>query len=329
MTALAPTLEAFFTERLFNQRRASPRTIASYRDALRLLVVFASRRTHTPPVALDLAQLDAPLITAFLDHLERERANSTSTRNTRLAAVHSFYSYASLRHPEHAAVIQRVLAVPTKRHDRASLCFLNRDEIDALLAAPDRTTWMGRRDHALLAVAIQTGLRVSELTALRREQVNLDRGPHLQCKGKGRKERATPLDRNTVTVLRAWFAEQRTQPPEPVFTTAHGTALSSDAIERLVTKHASTAARACPSLARKNVTPHTLRHSCAMDLPRAGVDITTIALWLGHESIDSVQAYIHADLQLKERALAKTSPTPIRQARYRPTDPILAFLNNL
>ncbi len=329
MTALAPTLEAFFTERLIAQRRASPNTIAAYRDTFRLLLGFVQATTGTPPARLQLEGLDAPLIGAFLDHLEHHRGVAVSTRNARLAAVHSMYRFAALRHPEHAAVIQRVLAIPAKRANRAVVTYLTRPEIDALLAAPDRSTRGGRRDRALLLVAVQTGLRVSELTGLRCEDVTLGTGAHLRCTGKGRKDRTTPLLGATAAVLRDWLAERRDGPGDPLFPGPRGRPLTRDAVARLVARHAATAAGTCPSIAAKRVSPHVLRHSAAMELLHAGVDVAVIALWLGHESIRTTDIYQHADLRLKERALARIAPPTAPRGRYRPPDTLLAFLEAL
>jgi integrase/recombinase XerD len=329
MSPLAPTLQAFFTERLIGERRASPHTIAAYRDTLKLLLAFAASRLRHPPCQLDIGDLDAPLIAAFLDHLERERGNSIRTRNARLAAIHSLFRYAALRHPEHLHDIERVLAIPPKRSDRATVTFLDEHEINALLAAPDRTTWTGRRDHAMLLTAIQTGLRASELTGLNCEDVHLATGPHLSCTGKGRKQRITPLTQTTVAVLRVWLAERNGQPGQPLFPTSRGRRLGRDGLERRLTKHINTAADACPSLCEKNITPHTLRHTAAMQLLQAGVDTTVIALWLGHERVNTTQIYLHADLALKERALERTKPPETKPGRYRPPDALLAFLEAL
>jgi integrase/recombinase XerD len=329
MSLLAPTLEAYFTERLIGQRRASPHTIASYRDTFGLLLAFAQQKTGRPPSRLRLEDLDAPLIGAFLQHLETRRSNSARTRNTRLSAVHSMFRFAALRHPEHAALIQRVLAIPPKRSDRPLVTFMTDVEVDALLAAPDRSRWLGRRDHALLTVAMQTGLRVSELIGLRCQDVSLGRGPHLRCEGKGRKERVTPLTSHTVTVLRPWLSEQKPHPADPPFPASHGGHLSRDAVERLLTKHATIAERSCPSLKGKRLSPHTLRHTCAMRLLHAGVDTTVIALWLGHETTRTTDTYLHADLALKEKALARTTPPNTRAGRYQAPDSLLAFLAGL
>jgi integrase/recombinase XerD len=329
MTLIAPTLEAFFTERLVTQRRASPHTIAAYRDTFRLLLGFVAETTGTPPARLQLESLDAPLIGAFLDHLEHGRGVATSTRNARLAAVRSLFAFAALRHPEHAALIQRVLAIPAKRTDRALVSYLTRPEIDALLAAPDLATRTGRRDRALLLVGVQTGLRVSELTALRRQDVVLGTGAHLHCLGKGRKERCTPLRPQSVAVLRCWLKEAGGGPADPVFPGPRGAPLSRDAVRHLVARYARAAAATCPSIATKRVSPHTLRHSAAMQLLQSGVDTSVIALWLGHESIRTTEIYQHADLRMKERALARTAPPNARPGRYRPPDALLAFLEAL
>jgi site-specific recombinase XerD len=329
MTALAPTLEAFFISRLIGEKGVSPHTIAAYRDTFRLLLCFAQARTGKQPSKLQIEDLDAPLITAFLDHLEHDRANSPRTRNARLAAIHSMFRFAAFRHPEHAELISRVIAVPTKRFDRAIVSYLAEDEVDALLAAPDRSRWIGRRDHALLTLAIQTGLRVTELTNLRCQDAHLDTGPHIETRGKGRKQRATPLTSQTIAVLREWLKERDGQPSQPLFPTSRGHALSRDAIALLVTKHATTASRSSPTLTNKKVSPHTLRHTTAMNLLHAGIDSTVIALWLGHESVEATQIYLHADMAIKERALARTTPPNSTPGRYRPPDSLLAFLEAL
>jgi integrase/recombinase XerD len=329
VSALAPTLEAFFTERLVHQRQASPNTIAAYRDAWRLLLVFAHERTGTQPCDLDLADLDAPLIAAFLDHLETDRRNSVRTRNARLAAIRSLFRFAAFRHPEHAALIARVLAIPTKRCERALITYLNDPEADALVASPRRDTWWGRRDHAILAVGLQTGLRASELTGLRNHDVNLGTGAHLRCWGKGRKQRATPLRPRTASLLRTWMQERAGRPEDPLFPTRRGTPLTRDALAAIVTKHTTVAARRQSSLATKKITPHVLRHTCAMALLRGGVDRSVLALWLGHEQLETTQIYLHADLTIKERALNRTRPPHVKAGRYRPPDRLLAFLNEL
>jgi integrase/recombinase XerD len=329
VTALAPTLEAFFTQRLAGQLQASPHTIAAYRDTFRLLLHFARDRTGKKPSQLDLADLDAPAVSAFLEHLERDRGNAIRTRNARLAAIHSLFAYAALSHPEHAALISRVLAIPPKRFDRALVTYLTQAETEALLAVPDQATRHGRRDYALLQLAIQTGLRVSELTALRCADVHLGAGPYIRCTGKGRKERITPLTTPTTAVLRAWIREQPGDPARPLFPGPRGMTLTRSAVEHMLTRHARAAAGRSPSLAAKHISPHTLRHTAAMQLLHAGVDTTVIALWLGHESTETTQIYLHADMTLKEKALARTTPPGTRPGHYRPPDSLLAFLESL
>ena len=329
MTILAMTLQMFFTDRLIRQRQASPHTLAAYRDTLRLLLVFASARRGVEPSKLDIDDLDAPLIGAFLDHLEHEKKNSVRTRNARLAAIRSLFRYAALRHPGHAAMIERVLAIPPKRFDRRLITFLTEPEIDALLAAPASSTWTGRRDRALFGLAAQTGLRASELISLRCIEVHLLAGAHVSCTGKGRKLRITPLTSGMVAVLRVWLAERAGNPTDPLFATQTGNTLSRDALEHRLAKYVELAAAACPSLGQKKVTMHVLRHSAAMRLLRAGIDTSVIALWLGHEQIETTQIYLHADLEIKERALAKTTPATTAPGRYRPSDKLLAFLEAL
>jgi len=329
MTLLAPALQAFFCERLITQRNSSPQTIAAYRDTFRLLLCFAHQQTGKQPFQLDIDDLHAPLIGAFLNHLEEDRGNSPRTRNARLGAIHSFYRFAALEHPEHAATIARVMAIPTKRHERNTVSYLDLDEIKALLAVPDRSTWLGRRDHALLVLMIQTGVRVSELVGLRICDVHLGTGAHIRVTGKGRKKRSTTLTRETVTILRAWLKERQGQAEEPLFPTRQGRALSRYTVGLLVSKHTTTAAGNCPSLKTKHVTPHTLRHTNAMLLRAKEVDIATIALWLGHESTQTTHIYEHADPALKEQAIARTAPLGAKPGRYRPSDTLLAFLDEL
>ena len=329
MTTFAPTIEAYFTERLITQRQASPRTIAAYRDTLRMLLVFAQDRTSKTPSQLDVSDVDATLVGAFLTHLEQDRHSSARTRNTRLAAIHSLFRYAAYRHPEHAQTIQRVLAIPSKRYAKRELDYLDGAEVDALLAAPDRTTWIGRRDHMLLVLAVQTGLRVSELTHLTIADLELGPGAHVRCLGKGRKDRATPLTRQTVGLLRQWMKERSGGPNDPVFPTSRGRLLSVDAVQWLVAKHCRIAALTKPSLTTKIVSPHVLRHTCAMNLLEAGVDSAVIALWLGHESCQTTQIYVHASMALKEKALARTAPLNTKSGRYAPPDKLLAFLITL
>ena len=329
MTQVAPTLQAWFTQRLIGQRQASPHTVAAYRDTFRLLFVHLADTTGKSPAELDFEDLDAATIGGFLAYLEHDRGVSAATRNARLAAVRSMFQFASFQHPEHAATIARVLAIPTKRKDRPLVTYLTVVEIDALLAAPDRSTWIGRRDHALILLDVQTGLRVSELAGLCCGDLYIGRGSHVRVFGKGRKERVTPLTKPTVPVLRAWLDERSGNPHEPIFPGPSGARLGRDAIRKLVVKHAGVAAGYCPSLATKHVGVHTLRHSCAMNLLQNGVDLATIALWLGHEGLRTVEHYRHADLAMKERALARTIRPNTKPGRYRPPDAILAFLESL
>jgi site-specific recombinase XerD len=330
MSALAPVLEGFFVERLA-QRGVSAHTVACYRDCFRLLLRYAQRRTAKAPASLDLADLDAELVAGFLDHLEADRGNGIVTRNLRLTAIHSFFTYAALRCPEHAATISRVLALPAKRRRSIIVDYLTADEVDALLAAPDRTTSLGRRDHLLLLVATQTGLRVSELTGLTCRDVAYGPGAHLYTCGKGRKDRRTPLTASTARLLQDWVRQRHAGIDDPLFPTVGDTTrpLSTDAVEDLVDKHVAAAAANCPSLAAKRVTPHTLRHTCAMNLLHHGVDQATIALWLGHANTRATDIYLHADMAAKEKALARTAPTPAAARRYRPPDKLLAFLESL
>ena len=326
---LAPLLEGFFTQRLIAQRRASPHTIASYRDTFRLLLGFAQKRLRRAPSQLALADLNAPLVTAFLNELEQQRTNSPRSRNVRLAAIHSFFRYAALEAPEHSGLIQRALAIPRKRHTRPLIDFLVRAEIEALLSAPDRHTWIGQRDHALLLVAVQTGLRLSELTGLRQQDLSLGTGAHVRCLGKGRKLRATPLTKTTASVVAAWIKRQGQHDDQSLFPSARGGRLSADAVQHLVARHVAVAQKTCPSLSKKRVTPHVLRHTAAMELLQAGVDRSLIAIWMGHESMESTEPYLHANLALKEEILAKTRPIQSPPGRYHPGDRLLNFLQSL
>jgi site-specific recombinase XerD len=329
MTKVAPTLQAFFTDRLASQLQASPRTIASYRDTLRLLLCFVQERTGKAPSSLDWDDLDEALISSFLEHLETERGNGARTRNLRLTAIRSLFKYAALRHPEHAALIARVLSIPPKRFEKRAITFLAADEADALLAAPDPTRWEGRRDRALLTLALQAGLRVSELTGLDCADVVLGTGGHVRCEGKGRKHRSVPLTAPAQATLSSWLDERAGRPHDPLFSTRTGRRLSRDAIERRLATHTAAAAKRCPSLSGKRLHPHVLRHSCAMSLLQAGVDATVIALWLGHADVRSTQPYLHADLTIKERALALLTPASVPPGRYKPPDAVLAFLEGL
>jgi integrase/recombinase XerD len=322
-------LQSFFTDRLLRQRQASPHTVAAYRDCFRLLLQFAKERLGKTPSQLRIEDLDTPFIGLFLDHLEGARKNSARTRNVRLGAIHSFFRYVASEEPAHALDCQRILAVPNKRHQQRPIDFLNREEIDALLAAPNLSTWMGRRDRALLLVAVQTGLRVSELIGLNCQDVVLGTGAHVRCLGKGRKQRCTPLRPETAKMLEAWRRERHGLPGDPLFPSIRRDRLSRDAVERLITKYTHLAAQTCASLKGKRVSPHVCRHSAAMDLLHHGVDRSVIALWLGHESAETTQMYLHADMRLKERALSRIDPLGVKSARYHPDDKLLVFLESL
>jgi site-specific recombinase XerD len=331
MTAatLPALLQPFFTDRLITQRQASEHTVASYRDCFRLLLNFAAKQLDKAPSDLMLEDLDAPFICRFLEHLKTDRGNSARSRNVRLAAIHSFFRYVALSEPAHVLHCQRILAIPSKRHERKPIAFLDEAEIDALLAAPDLSTRTGRRDRTLLLVAVRTGLRVSELIGLRCEDVFLGTGAHVRCQGKGRKHRSTPLRKDVICALNSWLHERKGEPKEPVFPSMRRGPLSRDAVEQIVAKHAAKARRICPSLKRKKVTPHTLRHSTAMDLLHHGVDRAVIALWLGHESVETTEIYLHADLRLKEQAMSRTTSRGTKPGRYKPNDELLAFLESL
>ena len=325
----AALLQTFFTDRLLQQRRASPHTVAVYRDSFRLLLRFAKSELGKEPSELLLEDLDVHFISRFLQHIEMKRGNSPRTRNVRLAAVHSFFRYVSICEPQCTLLCQQVLAIPTKRYDRKPIEYLTCDEIDALVGAPDTSTWLGRRDQALLVIALQTGLRVSELIGLRQNDVGLDTGAHVRCQGKGRKQRSTPLRPEAVALMRRWMRDLPCDPEAPVFPSRRGGAMSRDAVERLVARHSRTAQRHCSSLRRKRVTPHVLRHTAAMELLQNGIDRSVIALWLGHESVETTQIYLHADMGMKEKALSTVTPTGVKPHRFRPSDTLLAFLETL
>ncbi|MGH3025262.1 MAG: tyrosine-type recombinase/integrase [Gaiellaceae bacterium] len=329
MSALASSLEAFFTERLAGQRAASQNTIAAYALTFRLLLGFASARTGNPPSRLDIAELDATLITAFLEHLQHKRGNAAATRNARLAAIHSLFSYLALHHPEHAGSIRRVLAIPEKRTESTLVTYLNEEEATALLEACDQRRWSGRRDHTMFALTIQTGLRISELVGLSCTDVNLGRGANVHTLGKGRKERRTPLVSSTVKILEAFLVERAGAPADPLFATSTGRRLSRDAVERRLAHHVALAATICPSITAKHITMHTLRHTAAMRLLLAGNDITLIALWLGHEQLATTNIYLHADMTHKQEAIARVTPLTAKPGRYRPPDSLIAFLEAL
>jgi integrase/recombinase XerD len=326
---LAKHLQQFFTGRLHGQLGASHHTVASYRDTFRLLLTFAAKQYRRQASDLRMEDLDAKLVSAFLKHLEHDRHNSARTRNNRLSAIHAFFGYVSVNEPALATHGQRVLAIPPKRFERGFVQFLSEEETVALWKAPDTRTWLGRRDQLLLQVALQTGLRNSELIRLCRQDVQPGTGAHIKCLGKGRKARCTPLRADLAAQLSDWIAEQPPGPTTPIFPTAKGNAMSSDALQRLVARHVKTAARTCPSLRNKRVTPHPLHHTLATTLLQRGVDITVIALWLGHDSIETTQIDLHADMARKEKALARTSNATTPPKRYRPNDRLLAFLESL
>ena len=331
MTAstLPALLQRFFTERLSTQMNASANTIAGYRDTFRLLLRYAQEQLGKPPTRLRVDDLDADLIAAFLTYIEAERGNSARSRNTRLAAIRSFFRFVAMNEPAYLLHCQRILAMPSKRYVKRTVAFLDGDEIAAVLAAPDRSTWIGQRDHLVLLIALQAGLRASELIGLRRCDVVLGVGAHIRCEGKGRKERATPLRRETAKLLEAWIKERRGEEDQPLFPTMRGDHLSRDALEHLVRRHVDAAGRLCPSLRSRRISPHVLRHSTAMELLRHGVDQSVIALWLGHESVETTQVYLHADMKLKEQALQRMAAPDLPPGRYRPDDRLLAFLEAL
>jgi site-specific recombinase XerD len=328
-TNLAPLLERFFTQRLIMERRVSSHTVGSYRDTFRQFLKFAKQRLHKEPCRLILEEIDAPLVTAFLDHLEKKQGLSVRSRNLRLTAIHSFFRYLAYETPTHSAQIQRVLAIPSKRFDRTLVRFLTRPEVDALLAAPDQHTWIGRRDHAFILTAVQTGLRLSEITAATREDLSLGTGAHIRVMGKGRKERCTPLAKPTVAVLKAWLREPPRGNERLLFPNVKGERLSVHGVQYMLSKHAANATSVCSSLKQKRVTVHLLRHTMALGLLEAGVDRAVIALWLGHESVETTQIYLEATLAMKKKALAKTVPPQGRPGLFRPSDQLLGFLHNL
>jgi integrase/recombinase XerD len=329
MMNLQTLLQRFFTDRLMAQLEASPNTIASYRDTFRLLLRYAGTRLNRPPTALRVEDIDADLIGDFLSHVEKVRRNSARTRNTRLAAIRSFYRFVAMNEPGYALHCQRILVMPSKRYVRNVVNFIDRPEMEALLAVPDPATWIGRRDSAILLLLLQTGLRVSEMIGLNCRDLKTGPGAHVRCEGKGRKERCTPLRRETAKAMQVWLKERAGVEDEPAFPTIRGDRLSRDAVEHLVRKYKLAASKACGSLRTKRVSPHTLRHSTAMDLLHSGIDRTVIALWLGHESVETTQVYIHADMRLKEKALARVASTKTRPGRYRPDDALLGFLESL
>lgn len=327
--ALSAYLQRFFTERLGAQMKASPNTIANYRDTFRLLLRYAADQRKKEPTALQIADIDADLVADFLTDLEKTRGNGARSRNTRLAGIRSFFKYVAVNEPQLLHHCQRVLAMPAKRYVKRAIDYLDRGEIEAVIAAPDLATWHGRRDRAILVLTLQTGLRVTELITLTCGDIGLGTGAHVRCMGKGRKERATPIRKDSIKLLRDWLAERKGQADEALFISNRGTPLSRDAVEGIVRRHVEAASKTCQSLRSKRVTPHVLRHSAAMQLLHGGVDRTVIALWLGHESVETTQMYIHADMKMKEKAIAKTRPVEAKHGRYRPSDKLLSFLEAL
>lgn len=325
----AAILARFFTHYLMQQREASPHTIASYRDTFRLLVLHIRNTLGIAPQDLSLQTIDAALITDFLGHIESQRGNQARSRNARLAAIRSLFRYVAVQEPQHAARAQQILAIPNKRHTRKPVDYLVRSETEALLQAPDLTLRLGRRDHTLLVVMVQTGMRASEIIGLQHKDVHLDTGAHIRCLGKGRKMRCIPLRRDSIAALKAWREECDREPCSPVFVNRHGRPLTHDSLAYLLNRNLEAARRNAPSLQGKRVTPHTLRHTAAMELLHNDVDRATIALWLGHESVETTYIYLHSDLQLKERAMARTSPLDLPVRTYRPDDAVLDFLNSL
>ena len=327
--SLLPLMQGFFTQRLMQQREASPHTVDSYRSSFKLFFRFASKRLGLPPDRMHFEHIDAPLVTAFLDDLETSRNVSARTRNLRLTAIHSFFRYAAFELPTHGAQIQRVLAIPGKRFTRKQVGFLNREEVDALLGAPDRGSWSGRRDHAFILTAVQTGLRVSEMTGLKRQDLVLGTGAHVQVIGKGRKSRSTPLAKPTRAVLKAWLREPQRGDQDVLFPSFRGDRLTIHGVQHLLKKHRATAAEMCPSLKNRRVTVHVLRHTAAMDMYQSDIDRSLIAMWLGHESFETTRVYVDATLAMKEKALAKITPHTGKPGRYKAKDSLLAFLDSL
>jgi site-specific recombinase XerD len=325
----ARLVQNFFGQRLIAQRNASIQTIRSYRDTFKLLLRYADKRLKKPPETLVLADIDAPFILGFLDHLERDRGNCAASRNIRFAAIRSFLRYAVSVDPTCLQLVQRVLAIPMKRFDKSLVGFLSRDEINAILSAPNPQTWSGQRDQAMFETLYNTGARVSEIIGLCVKDLNLHRAACVHIHGKGRKERAVPLWRSTTRTLRSWLTRIVTTPESPVFPNRTGKPMSRSGVEDRLRVAVREAAMRCSSLKNRNVTPHVIRHTTAMHMLQSDVDITLIALWLGHETIATTHLYIEADLAMKERALKKLQEPETKGTRYRPQKGLLAFLENL
>lgn len=326
---LPPHVHAFFTERLINQLAASPNTVAGYRDTFRLLLNFAERDAGKRPTDLFVEDIDAGLVGRFLDHLEGDRCNSARTRNARLTAIRSFFDHVSRCEPALLGHCRQILAIPSKRFEMRTVEWLDKAEIQALVAAPDMNSRQGRRDRALLLVMVQTGVRVSELTGLNCGDVELGAGAHVRVSGKGRRQRSTPLREDAVTVLREWMKERRGEDHQPLFPSNRNRQLSCDTVAWIVSKHVSQASQSCPSLRNRRISPHCLRHTAAMSLLRQGVPVTIIALWLGHQSVESTMKYLHADPKIKEDAMERTRPVDVQPGRYRPEEQVMAFLESL
>ena len=329
MNTLAVELQTYFTTFAHAQRDLSPNTITAYRDTWRMLITFLAARTGAKAEHIDFNDIDTENITAFLDYLQHERGNSAATRNARLSAIRAVLSHAMPGHLDHAGTLTRVLAIPPKRHPKPILEFLTPEESDALIAAPERGRWTGRRDHAILVLAIQTGLRISELTSLTCTSIHLGAGANVTCTGKGRRTRATPLTPTTTAVLAGYLTERQARPGTALFCGPHGQRLSPDALEHRLKRHTTTAATSCASIADKHVTMHTLRHTAAMNLLAHGVDISVIALWLGHQRTQSTDAYLHADMAIKQAAIDRTRPVSTEPGTYHPEPDILAWLATL
>jgi integrase/recombinase XerD len=322
-------LQAFFTDRLMTQKQASSHTIASYRDTFRLLIEYVHQTLKKEPATIRIADLSTDCIVGFLNHLEKTRGVTARSRNQRLGAIRSFFRYVAFKAPEHSGLVQQILAVPCKRHDQKLVDFLTREEIEAILQKPDRNTWIGRRDHALILLAVQTGMRVSELTGLCRKDLAIESAAYVRCFGKGRRNRCVPLTRQTVAVLRSWLKQVPASPEAPLFPNSRGGRMSSDCFQYLLGKYAVAARQMIPSLKEKRVSPHVLRHSTAIQLLLSGVDRSLIALWLGHQTVETTQIYLDANLAMKESILKMVTPIKTDRKRFRADDALLSFLNAL
>ena len=325
----AALLQRFFGERLIQQQNASPRTVEAYRDSFRLLLTYAERQRGKPPAKLTLGDFDAALVLDFLAHLETERHNTVRSRNARLAAVRAFAHYVALQCPPALQLAQQILAIPMKRFERPMLGFLSRDEMQALLAAPDAGTWCGRRDRMMFALLYNTGARVSEMIGIKVADVTLAATSSVRLHGKGRKQRTVPLWKETAAEIRDWLKFTDLRADQSLVPNRSGLPMTRTNVADRLTLAISTATTLCPQLAGRTISPHSIRHTTAMHLLQAGVDITVIALWLGHESPVTTHGYVEADLAMKERALATIAPPETKRKRYRPSDAVLKFLEGL